>query len=94
MGEGRRRVPLPFYKRDTNVLSVSGAPGRDYRPYLWDVDALLEDFGARQHWGKIHFLTRERVAKIYPEYDKFVAVRREFDPDGIFLNASLRQLLA
>jgi FAD/FMN-containing dehydrogenase len=83
----------PFYKRDTNVLSVSGAPGRDYWPYLRDVDALLEDFDARQHWGKIHFLTRERIEKQYPEYDKFVAVRREFDPNGIFLNDSLRQLV-
>jgi FAD/FMN-containing dehydrogenase len=83
----------PFYKRDTNVLSVSGAPGRDYWPYLRDVDALLADFDARQHWGKIHFCTRERIEKLYPEYDKFVAVRREFDPNGIFLNDSLRQLV-
>jgi len=83
----------PFYKRDTNALSVSGAPDRDYWPYLRDVDALLEDFDARQHWGKIHFLTRERIEKQYPEYDRFVAVRREFDPDGIFLNDSLRQLV-
>jgi FAD/FMN-containing dehydrogenase len=83
----------PFYKRDTNVLSVSGAPDRDYWPYLRDVDALLADFDARPHWGKVHFLTRERVEKLYPEYDKFVAVRREFDPNGIFLNDSLRQLV-
>ena len=83
----------PFYQRDTNVLSVSGAPGRDYWPYLRDVDALLADFDARQHWGKIHFLTRERIEQQYPEYDKFVAVRREFDPHGIFLNDSLRQLV-
>jgi FAD/FMN-containing dehydrogenase len=83
----------PFYKRDTNVLSVSGAPGRDYWPYLRDVDALLADFDARAHWGKLHFLTRERIEKQYPEYHKFVAIRREFDPHGIFLNDSLRQLV-
>lgn len=83
----------PFYKRETNVLSVSGHPGTDYWPYLRDVDALLEDFDARQHWGKLHFLTRDRIEKQYPEYDKFVAVRREFDPNGVFLNDSLRQLV-
>lgn len=83
----------PFYHRDTNVLSVSGAPGTDYWPYLRDVDALLEDFEARQHWGKIHFLTRERLEAEYPEFSRFVAIRREFDPDGVFLNDSLRQLL-
>jgi FAD/FMN-containing dehydrogenase len=83
----------PFYKRDTNVLSVSGAPDRDYWPYLRDVHALLDDFDARPHWGKIHFLTRERIRTIYPEYSKFVALRREFDPNGVFLNDSLRQLV-
>jgi FAD/FMN-containing dehydrogenase len=83
----------PFYKRDTNVLSVSGAPDRDYWPYLRDVHALLDDFDARPHWGKIHFLTRERIRTIYPEYSEFVALRREFDPNGVFLNDSLRQLV-
>lgn len=84
----------PFYKRDTCVVSVSGAPGRDYWPYLRDVDVLLAEFDARHHWGKLHFLTRERIEKQYPEYHRFLAVRREFDPDGIFLNDSLRQLFA
>jgi FAD/FMN-containing dehydrogenase len=83
----------PFYRRDTNVLSVSGAPGRDYWPYLRDVDALLQDFDARAHWGKLHLLTRERIEKQYPEYKKFVAIRREFDPNGVFLNDRLRQLV-
>jgi FAD/FMN-containing dehydrogenase len=83
----------PFYKRDTNVLSVSGAPDRDYWPYLRDVHALLDDLDARPNWGTIHFLTEERIRTIYPEYDKFVVVRREFDPDGVFLNDSLRQLV-
>lgn len=82
----------PFYHRDTTVLSVSGAPGRDYWPYLRAVDTLLAQFDARQHWGKIHFLTRERVEQLYPAYNEFVSVRREFDPNGIFLNDSLRQL--
>lgn len=92
--KGEEGYLSPFYGRDTCVLSVSGAPDRDYWPYLRDVDALLQDFDARQHWGKIHFLTRDRVQKQYPEYDKFVAVRREFDPHGVFLNDSIRQLFA
>lgn len=83
----------PFYQRDTTVLSVSGAPGADYWPYLRDLDALLEDFDARPHWGKIHFLTRSRLEKLYPEHQEFLAVRRELDPNGVFLNDSLRQLL-
>jgi hypothetical protein len=55
---------------------------------LIDTEALtgLTGVDTRQHWGKIHFLTRERIEKEYPEYDKFAEVRREFDPSVIFLN--------
>lgn len=84
----------PFYKRDTTVISVSGAPGTDYWPYLRDVDRALQQFDARAHWGKIHFLTRDRVAELYPEYETFIQIRREFDPNGVFLNDHTRALLA
>lgn len=92
--KGEEGYLSPFYGRDTTVLSVSGAPGTNYWPYLRDMDALLEDFDARPHWGKIHFLTRDRVRRIYPKYDAFLGVRRKYDPHGVFLNDSLRQLFA
>ncbi len=84
----------PFQHRDTTVVSVSGAPGTDYWPYLRDVDSVLSRFEARAHWGKIHFMTRDRVASLYPDFEKFVEVRRRFDPNGIFLNDHTRALLA
>lgn len=84
----------PFYGRDTTVISVSGAPGTNYWPYLRDVDSLLQQFEGRAHWGKIHFLTRERVDSLYPEAETFRAVRREFDPNGVFLNDHTRSLLS
>ena len=46
------------------------------------------------HWGKLHFLTPEQLAERYPESRRFIAVRREFDPAGIFLNDHLRPLFA
>jgi FAD/FMN-containing dehydrogenase len=80
--------------RATTVISVSGQPGRDYWPYLRSVDRLLGEFGARVHWGKLHFLTPEQLAERYPESDRFIAIRRELDPQGIFLNDHLRPLFA
>lgn len=83
----------PFYKRDTTVISVSGAPGTNYWPYLRDVDSVLQPFEARAHWGKIHFMTRERLERLYPDFGTFLDVRREFDPNGVFLNDHTRALL-
>ena len=82
------------YGTPTTVISVSGQPGRDYWPYLRSVDRLLGAFGARVHWGKLHFLTREQLAERYPESGRFIAIRRELDPEGVFLNDHLRPLFA
>ena len=84
----------PNYKTATTVISVSGKPGTDYWAYLRSVDALLADFSARVHWGKLHFLTLERLHALYPEADAFISARRELDPRGMFLNDHLRELFA
>ena len=55
---------------------------------------LLGEFDARVHWGKLHFLTREQLLDRYPRADAFIELRRELDPDGLFLNDHLRPLFA
>jgi FAD/FMN-containing dehydrogenase len=82
----------PNHGTATTVISVSGKPGTDYWDYLRTVDALLAQFDARVHWGKLHFLTRDRLHELYPRAADFVAVRRELDPAGTFLNDHLREL--
>ena len=82
----------PNYNRANVVLSVSGTPGTDYWPYLRATDALFGQFAARPHWGKLHFVTPESMAALFPRYEDFKALRRQFDPKGIFLNPHLRAL--
>ena len=82
------------YGTATTVISVSGAPGTDYWSYLRDVDRLLAEFGARVHWGKLHFLTREQLLARYPAAETFIRIRHELDPAGVFLNDHLRPLFA
>jgi FAD/FMN-containing dehydrogenase len=82
------------YERPSVVISVSGMPGTDYEPYLRDVDRLLGEFDARVHWGKLHYLTAEQLHARYPRAADFIALRRELDPRGVFLNDHLRELFA
>jgi FAD/FMN-containing dehydrogenase len=90
---GREEAFLsPNFETPTTVISVSGKPGTDYWDYLRSVDALLADFDARVHWGKLHFLTPERLHALYPRAGDFIAIRRELDPEGVFLNDHLRPL--
>lgn len=90
---GPDEAPLsPNYRTATTVISVSGMPGTDYWDYLRAVDSLLAQFDARVHWGKLHFLTPERLRTLYPAVDEFIAIRRRLDPQGTFLNDQLRPL--
>jgi len=82
------------YERPSVVISVSGMPGTDYEPYLRAVDRLLGEFDARVHWGKLHYLTAQQLHARYPRAADFIALRRELDPRGVFLNDHLRELFA
>ncbi len=82
----------PNYQRETLVVSVSGQPGVDYWPYLRACDSLFAEYGGRPHWGKLHFMTADRLERLFPRYADFVRMRRRFDPYGMFLNAHFRPL--
>lgn len=78
--------------RDSTSISVSGEIGRDYLPFLKAVDTTLRPFNARPHWGKLHFLERDRIAEIYPDFARFQQIRKQFDPNNLFLNPYLAAL--
>jgi FAD/FMN-containing dehydrogenase len=82
----------PNYQRANLVVSISGQPGTDYWPYLRACDSLFAEFEGRPHWGKIHFMTADRLEKLFPRYRDFVTTRRRLDPEGIFLNRHTRPL--
>ena len=82
----------PYCQRASVTISVSGGPGIDYWSYLLDVDAILRQYGARPHWGKLHFNRAEDMPLLYPRFDDFRAIRRKMDPSGCFLNDHLRNL--
>ena len=82
----------PNYQRDNMVISVSGKPGTDYWDYLRACDDHLYGRNGRPHWGKLHFMTAERLSDRFPRYDDFKRLRREMDPEGTFLNDHLRPL--
>nr|WP_245413508.1 D-arabinono-1,4-lactone oxidase [Mangrovicella endophytica] len=83
-----------YAERDGYALSISGPLEFETWGMLKEMDALLDRYDARPHWGKHHFMSAERLERIYPRYDDFKRTRREIDPDGVFLNDHLRSLFA
>jgi L-gulonolactone oxidase len=83
-------LPLsPAYGRDSVFLACHRYHRKPYREFLEDCAATLAPYDARPHWGKHHWYGADEFADLYPEWDTFQRVRREFDPDGRFLNDHL-----
>ena len=81
--------------RDSAVVCAStpytGTPSEDF---FGRCDELFTAYGGRPHWGKLYRTSVDRLQDQFPGYDEFRAVRRRFDPDGVFLNDHLRPLFA
>jgi len=83
----------PASGRDSAYIAVHMYKGMQYRAYFDAAEAILRAYGGRPHWGKMHTLTAHELRPLYPRWDDFSAVRRQLDPEGLFLNAYLRTLL-
>ena len=64
-----------------------------YQQYFEAVEDIMDDYGGRPHWGKLHFQTAETLAPRYPEWDAFQAARKCLDPDGRFANPYLDRVI-
>jgi nucleoside-diphosphate-sugar epimerase/FAD/FMN-containing dehydrogenase len=53
---------------------------------------IFKPFEYRIHWGKLAATPLEEVRQGIPRFDEFVEIRRQFDPDGMFLNDYLERV--
>lgn len=83
----------PAGGRDTGYLAVHVYRGMEWQPYFRDVEAIMRDLGGRPHWGKRHFRTAADLAPAYPGWERFQAVRARLDPQGVFTNPYVAQVL-
>ena len=72
--------------RDTAYIAVHQYVGMEFEGYFRAVEAIMEDYGGRPHWGKRHYQSAATLRDGYPEWDRFAAVRARLDPAGKFSN--------
>jgi FAD/FMN-containing dehydrogenase len=83
----------PAYGGDTCQLGL-------YSTQQPDTDRLFAGFwrelyglGIRPHWGKEHDRPREEILAAYPQSSRFLLLRRQLDPSGLFVTEYQRRLL-
>ena len=86
-------IPLsPAQGRATVTISVHEAAERPYQRFFADVEAVFRHHGGRPHWGKHHTHRAAELRALYPQWERFQALRRRVDPRARFLNDYLRDL--
>ncbi len=76
----------PSHERPTAYVAVHQYRGMEWRPYFEAVEAIMNEYEGRPHWGKRHFQTQETLAERYPRWDDFAAARDRLDPERVFRN--------
>ena len=79
--------------RRSAYIAVHMFKGSEYGEYFSAVEAILRKYEGRPHWGKIHNLNVNDISSLYPDYQRFIEVRNQLDPEGVFTNDYLRRVL-
>lgn len=82
-----------FHERDGCSISLHQYADQDHRPYFDAMEPIFWKYEGRPHWGKLHSLGAEQLARRYPRFDDFRGLRAELDPEGRMLNDHLAHVL-
>jgi L-gulonolactone oxidase len=87
-------IPLSTAQgRETGYIAVHVYRGTPFDAYFAGVEGIMDTYGGRPHWGKMHFQTNETLAPRYPRWASFQALRGRLDPAGRFANPYLDRVL-
>ncbi len=79
--------------RPTAYIAVHQYLGMEYETYFRGVEAIMDEYGGRPHWGKRHYQSADTLRPRYPEWERFAEVRSRLDPEGRFENDYTRRVL-
>jgi L-gulonolactone oxidase len=81
------------FGRETCYVAVHQYTGMEFESYFRGVEAIMDEYEGRPHWGKRHYQTAASLRDRYPGWDRFQAVRARLDPGGLFANDYTRRVL-
>lgn len=82
----------PSYQRDSTYIAFHMYKGMPYENYFREMEKIMQTYAGRPHWGKMHHASIEQLQKLYPKLQAFLALRKQLDPNHVFLNPYLKEL--
>ncbi|GAA2316238.1 D-arabinono-1,4-lactone oxidase [Nonomuraea roseoviolacea subsp. roseoviolacea] len=81
------------YGRATGYIACHMYRPTPHPAYFEGVEEIMVRLGGRPHWGKLHTRDAAYLKGVYPRFADFVALRDRLDPDRLFANDYLDQVL-
>ena len=82
----------PFNNGASASISMHQYARMPWTDLFGQAEPIFRAAGGRPHWAKRHTLATSDVFALYPQAERFLAVRRTVDPGGKFTNAHLGEL--
>ncbi|MFF1284721.1 D-arabinono-1,4-lactone oxidase [Streptomyces sp. NPDC058299] len=79
--------------RDSAYIAVHMFRGTPYQAYFTAAERVLTAHEGRPHWGKVHTRDADYLARVYPRFGEFTALRDRLDPERLFQNDYVRRVL-
>jgi FAD-linked oxidoreductase len=79
--------------RPTGYVAVHQYRGMEFESYFRGVEAIMDEYGGRPHWGKRHYQSAATLRDRYAGWERFAAVRERLDPRRKFANEYLSRVL-
>lgn len=77
----------PCYQQDAIGIHLTWKDNWEaVQQVLPQLEAALEPFQARPHWGKVFMMPKERVQSFYEKLPEFRQLLEKYDPEGKFRN--------
>jgi FAD-linked oxidoreductase len=83
----------PYQGRPSALIDLQQFKGMRHEEYFAAGEEIFKRYEGRPHLGKLHTRTAGELRGLYPMWEKFAAVRRRWDPTGVFMNAHLKRIL-
>lgn len=82
----------PASGRNCVYMAVHQYLGMEYEDYFNTIEQIFWKYDGRPHFGKMNTLDYEGFKRIYPQWDRFIALRNQVDPNQTMLNDYLRKI--
>ena len=80
----------PCYKRSSMTIHFTWKPEWPaVKKVLPAIEEQLAPFDARPHWAKLFTMAPSRLQSLYPQFENFRMMLKQFDPSGKFRNEFL-----